>query len=254
MQGRFTSVDPLQASANVGNPQTFNRYTYALNTPQTLTDPTGMLPIDQAPGGWGPGKESNLIGGAGGALNGGNFSLYVYDVIVEAFIGDPIVELAQTPAVVSQNPQPLSDEQKDILDLASHGAGNRIALRPACRKYVTGGRKVNALRLFSQAVKSISFDPDLDPAFSAETDPGIGGKIRLGRSFFNLTLRDNSIVGEFQQLLEMDVSGELARAVDQRVFIMLHEFKHSATGKQHKSMGEYKQWLRGLYDNCFRPK
>ena len=254
VQGRFTSVDPLHSSATVDNPQTFNRYTYALNTPQTLTDPSGMLPIDQAPGGWGPGKESNLIGGAGGALNGGNFSLYVYDVIVEAFIGDPIVELAQTPAVVSQNPQPLSDEQKDILGLTGHGAGNRIALRPACRKYVTGGRKVNALRLLSQAVKSMSFDPGLDPAFSAETDPGIGGKIRLGRSFFNLTLRDNSIVDEFQQLLGMDVSGELSRAVDQRVFIMLHEFKHSATGKEHKSIGEYKQWLRGLYDNCFRPK
>ena len=51
--GRFTSVDPLTASAITGNPQTFNRYTYALNSPQTHTDPTGMLPIDQAPGGWG---------------------------------------------------------------------------------------------------------------------------------------------------------------------------------------------------------
>lgn len=31
--GRFTSVDPLTASANVKDPQRFNRYTYAMNSP-----------------------------------------------------------------------------------------------------------------------------------------------------------------------------------------------------------------------------
>jgi RHS repeat-associated protein len=45
-QGRFTSVDPLMASAVTGNPQTFNRYTYVLNSPLTLTDPTGMSAVN----------------------------------------------------------------------------------------------------------------------------------------------------------------------------------------------------------------
>src|SRR6266536_3697186 len=45
-QGRFTSVDPLTASATTGNPQTFNRYTYALNAPTNFTDPSGMLSMD----------------------------------------------------------------------------------------------------------------------------------------------------------------------------------------------------------------
>ena len=31
-QGRFTSVDPLGASANVGDPQSFKRYSYVNNT------------------------------------------------------------------------------------------------------------------------------------------------------------------------------------------------------------------------------
>ena len=31
--GRFTSVDPLMASASTSAPQTFNRYSYALNNP-----------------------------------------------------------------------------------------------------------------------------------------------------------------------------------------------------------------------------
>jgi RHS repeat-associated core domain len=41
--GRFTSVDPLTASANVKDPQSFNRYTYAMNSPYKFTDPLGLI-------------------------------------------------------------------------------------------------------------------------------------------------------------------------------------------------------------------
>ncbi|HUS10906.1 MAG TPA: RHS repeat-associated core domain-containing protein, partial [Pyrinomonadaceae bacterium] len=43
-QGRFTSVDPLMRSASIGDPQTFNRYSYVLNDPMNSTDPTGLCP------------------------------------------------------------------------------------------------------------------------------------------------------------------------------------------------------------------
>jgi RHS repeat-associated protein len=42
-QGRFTSVDPLNASGKPGIPQSWNRYTYCLNSPLILVDPTGMI-------------------------------------------------------------------------------------------------------------------------------------------------------------------------------------------------------------------
>lgn len=42
--GRFTSVDPMSASANTANPQTINRYIYSLNNPLTLVDRTGAVP------------------------------------------------------------------------------------------------------------------------------------------------------------------------------------------------------------------
>ena len=42
--GRFTSVDPLTASATIRNPQTFNRYSYGLNSPYKFTDPLGLAP------------------------------------------------------------------------------------------------------------------------------------------------------------------------------------------------------------------
>ena len=41
--GRFTSVDPLTASANIKNPQTFNRYSYVLNSPYKFVDPLGLI-------------------------------------------------------------------------------------------------------------------------------------------------------------------------------------------------------------------
>ena len=40
--GRFMLPDPLMESAKVWDPQTWNRYTYALNNPLLFIDPTGM--------------------------------------------------------------------------------------------------------------------------------------------------------------------------------------------------------------------
>ncbi|MDH3494044.1 MAG: hypothetical protein OEM82_10870 [Acidobacteriota bacterium] len=42
--GRFTAVDPLLASGNSTNPQTFNRFIYVMNSPVGITDPTGECP------------------------------------------------------------------------------------------------------------------------------------------------------------------------------------------------------------------
>ncbi len=43
--GRFTAVDPLLASGKSTDPQTFNRYTYALNSPLLMIDGTGEKPV-----------------------------------------------------------------------------------------------------------------------------------------------------------------------------------------------------------------
>lgn len=44
--GRFTAVDPLLASGQSANPQTFNRYAYVMNSPLRFTDPLGLCPDD----------------------------------------------------------------------------------------------------------------------------------------------------------------------------------------------------------------
>ncbi len=42
-QGRFQSVDPGNAGANLGDPQTWNGYSYVGNNPLSYTDPSGMF-------------------------------------------------------------------------------------------------------------------------------------------------------------------------------------------------------------------
>jgi RHS repeat-associated protein len=41
-QGRFTSADPLVSNGESLNPQGWNRYSYVLNNPMRLIDPTGL--------------------------------------------------------------------------------------------------------------------------------------------------------------------------------------------------------------------
>jgi RHS repeat-associated protein len=62
--GRFSTTDPLMASASAINPQTFNRYIYVLNSPYKLLDPTGLAPEGKAGiadrpdfGNWGSAEE-----------------------------------------------------------------------------------------------------------------------------------------------------------------------------------------------------
>jgi len=57
--GRFTSVDPLTASATIRNPQTFNRYSYVTNSPYKFTDPLGLFGVCAGGGQGGQGGMSN---------------------------------------------------------------------------------------------------------------------------------------------------------------------------------------------------
>src|SRR5438309_1179567 len=43
-QGRFTSVDPSKQSTRLIQPQSFNRYTFALNNPLKYVDENGKWP------------------------------------------------------------------------------------------------------------------------------------------------------------------------------------------------------------------
>src|SRR5262249_30044877 len=61
------------ASANPANPQSWNRYAYALNNPLTLVDPLGLDPCNTISGGWQCYDPSNSSPGVG-ALQGPNLA------------------------------------------------------------------------------------------------------------------------------------------------------------------------------------
>lgn len=47
-KGRFLSVDPTWESADLGNPQSWNRYSYVGNNPVNNTDPDGRCAVPEA--------------------------------------------------------------------------------------------------------------------------------------------------------------------------------------------------------------
>src|SRR5579885_153522 len=65
--GRWMSPDPYDGSYDPSNPQSFNRYSYALNDPLSMTDPSGM-------NGDNPISLGGAVGGCAGAAmsEGGN--------------------------------------------------------------------------------------------------------------------------------------------------------------------------------------
>ena len=90
-QGRWISPDPAGlAAVDLTNPQSFNRYTYALNNPLTFTDPSGLNAISCFIFGIGCGGGDGGDGGSGGDGVGesdpcqGN-----YDTCVSVNGGDP---------------------------------------------------------------------------------------------------------------------------------------------------------------------
>lgn len=94
--GRYTSVDPLTASASIRNPQTFNRYSYVLNSPYKFTDPLGLLPLTSA------GACGNFC--ANSSPTGGMIGLYS-DNGLSGFLPD------MTSQQSSQAPNPPAAEQ-----------------------------------------------------------------------------------------------------------------------------------------------
>ncbi len=73
-QGRFLSPDPYGGSYNAGNPQSFNRYVYAMNNPLSYRDPSGLDDGSCEDGTDDCGDPDNPDGGGGGGGGGDSSS------------------------------------------------------------------------------------------------------------------------------------------------------------------------------------
>jgi RHS repeat-associated protein len=96
VHGRYTSIDPLTASASIRNPQTFNRYSYVLNSPYKYTDPLGLLPVTSAAcAQWCNNRNEGDVGRGGGGRPG-------YD--------DPAKNFLQQQAEQAEPPPPTNED------------------------------------------------------------------------------------------------------------------------------------------------
>ncbi|MDX6446719.1 MAG: hypothetical protein QOH71_3793 [Blastocatellia bacterium] len=68
VQGRFTSTDPMMASATVADPQSLNRYSYVQNDPVNLIDPSGLTYLVDGSASMGEGLALNLLRSGAGIL------------------------------------------------------------------------------------------------------------------------------------------------------------------------------------------
>lgn len=92
--GRFISADPVVA--DLYNPQNLNRYSYVLNNPMTLADPTGLTPEvvivcppDCGGGGGGAGGGGGGVSDPGGGLGGNSIGEVIFDGLnaIDNFFG-----------------------------------------------------------------------------------------------------------------------------------------------------------------------
>ncbi|MFN0139554.1 MAG: RHS repeat domain-containing protein [Pyrinomonadaceae bacterium] len=79
--GRWTSPDPYKGSCVVGEPQSWNRYSYVKNDPTNFIDPSGLCTVITGPNGpiLGPDCWINIYpssGALGGGSGGGGGSIY----------------------------------------------------------------------------------------------------------------------------------------------------------------------------------
>jgi hypothetical protein len=93
-QGRFQSVDPGNAGASLGDPQTWNAYSYVGNNPLSYIDPSGMAGFSLSVGPVG-GSSSPLWGLIGPA---GALAFFGYDLFDSLFGGPESHPLPAQPA------------------------------------------------------------------------------------------------------------------------------------------------------------
>ena len=132
LHGRFTSPDPLTASATIRDPQTFNRYSYGLNSPYKFTDPLGLI-YWEASGACGSTCPGSNYGGPGGG--GGLDMTWVPDATL-----DWIPEIIQNVVARSEGPD------RKPTDLTP---GDREALQKNLQKIAPGTRVTKAGRIIA---------------------------------------------------------------------------------------------------------
>src|SRR2546421_1151233 len=195
--GRWTSPDPMPG--NIGDPQSFNRYTYTQNDPVNFVDPTGLLEsaggtcyVDGIPVNCGMAFSlinmgfATVIGGTGFYLNGSVLIVnhwFTSDrgnwLSQSAFFMDPQQPLP--PPIPQPHPTPLPQPKKQGFIRCFES--NRFSA--LARK----GTKLNTVLRFTEIVPQLSLGGDLSATLVKGASAGVGGPKQPYASGLNFVFR-----------------------------------------------------------------
>ncbi len=261
--GRFLSADPLQASADPRRPQTWNRYSYVLNNPLKLVDPSGMSEQHPSP----EDSSTDLHGGAAGGAGGGALSAALGQD------GDPITGMNKevVDTAITESIETVTDPQ----DTKPTDLKDRVEkIAATCSAYLGG-----ILDAFGPGVYSHNFGVIFDRVSTIEiTDepfrerklpvPGISGlavddkgrKIYVSHDYHaaknNQEFRWNAIanVVVFELLHHAKKSGTFSDdAIDRAVIKVMGPNDQKAAQKQMNEPNYFRSTIahRELNKNCF---
>jgi len=253
--GRFTGVDPL--SGHVTDPQSLNEYTYVLNNPLNLTDPTGMAATtnEEVQTSYRQ-KEVGIYGDFDSAIQS-DTTMDLWIAMEEDLARNArtaiLLDGVDDPPLLSVEPQNQGPE--DLIKSGTTEAASRLQIEP-CSEFF-GGTK-NGLK----ALNSLKFiaDPSMDESGRPQAElqangidvtinthhvppDGGGGVTPDGVAHLFLLVDPKKAAN----MLVLTLYGAEARG-----FVQVHETAHKAHkfGKSDNDAG--KQNLMNGYRNNFK--
>ncbi|MGH9949211.1 MAG: RHS repeat domain-containing protein, partial [Pyrinomonadaceae bacterium] len=117
--GRWTSPDPYKGSMDLGDPQSFNRYSYVVNQPTNFVDPSGLFCVTVSRSYWKWDSNSEIWDENGPTGEFGEYVLQI-DITVTCYFDD-----------FDPNPFPIWIPFIDLNEIpgGGGGSGNRVGER-----------------------------------------------------------------------------------------------------------------------------
>jgi RHS repeat-associated protein len=265
--GRWSSPDPLRG--NIGNPQTFNAFTYSGNDPVNFVDPEGLefrIPGlyfdtgaqvgwgDVSAGFWGMGNLMNRPRGMIGVPFLTDVPIYIIEAMAADVRAHTIYPKEGSPHVISNFHFAVSIEDysgndwQTIYTEALNVARSKLGI-PICAMYFSEVDFAPLNRLNAINKGGISFSPNQKGhdggLVEADWNPNNGITTFYPDFFTGMSTAFSGL-----QLMGYDIRHKALRPKEARAVIILHELKH-ALGQDHKDQADSDFWNGEIIRLCF---
>jgi RHS repeat-associated protein len=219
VNGRWSSPDPFKGSMSLGDPQSFNRYSYVQNDPVNLVDASGLDAV--APGSGGQCTEFD----ANGACIVRNTDPFTLTGAAAALaLWNPISRIGVDPRSAGGD-----DPLQTLKQGHAFGDADTVLLfDKQCRDFLTKGRSLNEVReILGKFGRTAAYDSKLEArAVTANSGQGSDARITLSAHFFSndssrMGYYYNSTAGRYEHM-DYGLTPRQFRALT-----ILHELAHA---------------------------